>query len=199
MQLLYNTASPYARKCRILICELGLDDKVAQQDVGMLSPLHTEASLFAVNPLGKIPVLLLRQEQALQDSRVICEYLNHFAAGPFFPDGNARFLSLQCQALADGLLDAALTIRYQLGFCENPWMQLIEKQRVRKQQALQALEDTFDEWKEDFTVGEVAIACALGYLDFRFAEWNWRQRYPRVADWFTGMSARQSLADTVPG
>lgn len=199
MQLLYNTASPYARKCRILIYELGLDDKVAQQDVGMLSPLHTEASLFSVNPLGKIPVLLLRQGQALQDSRVICEYLNHLAAGPFFPNGNTRFLSLQRQALADGLLDAALTIRYQLGFCENPWMQFIEKQRVRKQQALQALEDTFDEWKEDFTVGEVAIACALGYLDFRFAEWNWRQRYPRVADWFTGMSTRQSLADTVPG
>ncbi|GEM_PF-3445157 len=112
MKLITADASPFVRKVRVLILELGLQDSVVLEDAGPITPVSINAGLNAINPLGMIPALELDDGDSLYDSTVICEYLNQAAHGPFFPsDPSRRFRTLRLQALGDGMLDLSVALR----------------------------------------------------------------------------------------
>jgi glutathione S-transferase len=200
MQLHYNLASPFVRKVIAVAIETGLFERI--EPVKRLpSPVAPVAALNADNPLGKIPCLLTDDGMALYDSRVICEYLDSLHHGPkmFPPSGAVRWTALRRQALADGIMDAGVLTRYEtfLRPQEARWDAWIDNQKQKWRRSLDALEaeaaslDVVD-------IGTIAIACALGYLDFRFADDDWRAGRPRLAAWFEQFARRPSIATTGP-
>jgi glutathione S-transferase len=136
----------------------------------------------------------------LYDSRVICEYLDEIAGGDrVFPlAGNARWTALRRQALADGIMDAAVLTRYESVIRpeELRWPRWVEAQLLKVRTALNAFEQ--ENLADVFDIGTISIACALAYLDFRFADEAWRITRPRLAGWYATVGQRRSLADTVP-
>jgi glutathione S-transferase len=200
MQLHYNVASPFVRKVMAVASETGLASRI--EPVKRLpSPVAPVAELNSDNPLGKVPCLLTDDGVALYDSRVICEYLDSLHQGPkmFPPAGAARWTALRRQALGDGIMDAAVLTRYETFTRpeEVRWDAWIDSQKQKFRRGLDALEaegttlDVVD-------IGTLAIACALGYLDFRFADEDWRARRPRLAAWFEQFAKRPSIATTGP-
>lgn len=201
MKLITADASPFVRKVRILIQELGLQDAVTLVDPGQVTPVTDNATLNAVNPLGLIPALELDDGDSLPDSPLICEYLNHIANGPFFPsDPERRFRTLRLQALADGILDLSVALRYETAMrpAELRWQSWIENQNAKIERGLDALENRCQDFEPSPLIGEIAVACALGYRDFRFADQNWRDRRPALTRWFEKMMQRESLSSTIP-
>ena len=200
MQLHYNVASPFVRKVMAVAIETGLAERI-EPVKSVPSPVAPVAELNADNPLGKVPCLVTNDGVALYDSRVICEYLDSLHHGPklFPPSGAARWTALRRQALGDGIMDAAVLTRYETFTRpeEARWDAWIDSQKQKFRRGLDALEaestslDVVD-------VGTLAIACALGYLDFRFADKNWRARRPRLAAWFEQFAKRPSIATTGP-
>jgi glutathione S-transferase len=200
MKLHYNVASPYARKVMAVAIETGQEANI-EPVVRMMSPVKPDAELAVDNPLGKVPCLVTEEGAALYDSRVICEYLDSLHHGPkmFPPSGAARWTALRRQALADGIMDAAVLTRYETFMRpeEARWDAWIASQKQKFRRGLDALEvegaslDVVD-------IGTLAIACALGYLDFRFADENWRVGRPRLAAWFDQFAKRPSIATTGP-
>ncbi|MCW6506437.1 glutathione S-transferase family protein [Lichenifustis flavocetrariae] len=180
-------ASPFGRKVKIVASLLGLTKAFQTVDADTTSP---EDSLRRENPLGKIPTLILDDGTALYDSRVIVEYLDHLAGGGrIIPvDPVLRFKALTMQALADGLMDAALLQVYETRWRaedrrEARWT---EHHGAKITRGLAALETSPPSGPVD--VGHVALACALGYLDLRF-EGAWRAAYPALVTWLDGFSA----------
>lgn len=202
MKLYTSPASPFGRKVVVVLHETGLVDRVERCDVS-LSPIAPDASVCAANPLGKIPCLALDDGTALYDSRVICEYLDGLHGGPkLFPAaGAARFLALRHQAMADGILDAAVGLRYETFLRPEAlrWPDWIAAQRLKVQRALDRLEEECTGFGERIDIGTLALACALGYLDFRFAADPWRPGRPGLAAWYEVMARRPSLLATRPG
>ena len=176
MKLYFNPASPFVRKVRVTAHELGLGDRIELTSV-TLTPVSPHEGVRSDNPLGKIPALVTDDGVVLFDSPVICEYLDALAGGNrIFPSpGAARWTALRRQALADGVMDAAVLTRYEqtLRPQELRWTDWAEGQLLKIRTALDALE------REDlagvFDIGTIAIACALGYLDLRFASEDWRK------------------------
>lgn len=202
MQLWFNKGSPFARKVRILVREKGLEGRIEEIDT-TVSPVGENAALATLNPLIKIPVLVLDNEEPLADSRVICEYLDTQHAGtPSLPiAGLERFAALRDLALADGILDAAVLCRYEYALRprELRWDGWIAGQKRKIEAGLQALDSRVDSWKSEvFSMEQIAVICALGYLDFRFGAWEWRAENPRLADWYARMAERASVKATVP-
>ncbi len=179
--LRHHPASPYARKVRIIAFELGLADRLELSTTDTADPTDP---IRAQNPLGKIPTLLLDDGSALYDSRVIVEYLDHLAGGGrVIPlDFTRRFDALRLQALADGICDAALLIRYEQTTRPEPlrWPNWLELQQGKINRALAVLEAAPPAGPRD--VGHVATACALGYLDLRFGG-AWRDAAPKLVAW----------------
>ncbi len=174
-------ASPFGRKVKISAAMLGLDKTIRIVDADTMSP---DDSLRRENPLGKIPTLILGDGTTIYDSRVIVEYLDHLAGGGrLITDEPAlRFRSLTLQALADGLADAALLQVYEQRWRPQErrdacW---VSHQAGKVQRALAALEPSPPSGPRD--VGHVALACALGYLDLRFAG-EWRISHPNLVAW----------------
>lgn len=200
MQLYSNPVSPFARKVRITALELGLAGRIELVNITQ-SPVNPHRELRAHNPLGKIPALITDSGETLYDSPVICEYLEALAGGNrLFPAaGPARWTALRRQALADGMADAAVLVRYEQTArpATLQWQDWIEGQFLKIRTSLDALE------KEDldapFDIGAISIACALGYLDLRFPQERWRETRPRVAAWLAASSERPSLEATRPG
>jgi glutathione S-transferase len=189
------------RKARVLIHELGLQDRVVVHDVGMVSPVSNVAELNALNPLGLIPALELDNGASLYDSPVICEYLNHVADGPFFPaDPERRFRTLGLQALGDGILELSVALRYELVMRPQAlhWQDWIEHQQEKITRGLDALEAQCAQFEASPLIGEITIACVLGYRDFRYAESDWRPGRPGLGDWYETMLQRDSLQRTLP-
>ncbi|MBI1981032.1 MAG: glutathione S-transferase family protein [Methylocystis sp.] len=188
--LRYSPASPYARKIRIAADLLGLSERI---EVAAADAADPDDSLRRQNPLGKIPTLILEDGSALYDSRVIAEYLDHLAGGGrIIPtDPAARFAALRLQALGDGVNDAALLIRYET--FNRPealrYDEAIALQQDKIDRALDALEAAPPAGLTD--IGHIAVACALGYLDLRFAG-AWREKHPRLVVWL------EKFARTVP-
>ena len=199
MKLLYSPASPYVRKVRVLAIEAGLMDRIELAKV-TITPVGPDAALCASNPIGKIPTLVLDDGGALYDSRVICEYLDglHDKNRMFPEHGEARWTALRRQALADGILDAAVGTRYEtfLRPEELRWAEWVEGQLQKVRRSLDALE--VEALGEGLDIGTISVACALGYLDFRYAQEGWRDSRPRLAAWYEGFSARASMSDTRP-
>ena len=199
MKLYFSPASPFARKVRVSALELGLAERIELLQIS-LSPVSPHTDLRQHNPLGKIPALITDEGAALYDSPVICEYLDALAGGArLWPAaGPARWRALTRQALADGITDAAVLVRYEQAVRPEPlrWAQWIEGQWLKIRTALEALER--DSLEGVFDIGTISVACALGSLDFRFAEEGWRARLPRLAAWYALISERASLAATRP-
>ncbi len=201
MKLITAAASPFVRKARVLILELGLQDVVTLVDPGPVNPVASNDTLNAINPLGMIPALELDNGDSLYDSAVICEDLNQLADGPFFPaDSDRRMQTLRLQALGDGILDISVALRYETAMRpeEMRWPDWIENQNTKVERGLDVLETGCSQFESSPLIGEITIACALGYRDFRFADNDWRAGRPALTQWFAQMMQRESLASTIP-
>ena len=184
-----SPASPFGRKVKIAAALLGLSDRFTIEIADTISPA---ADLLGQNPLGKIPTLVLENGETLYDSRVIVEYLDALAGGGrMIPAGWSRFEALRQQALADGLMDAAL-----LQVLEARWRPedrreatWLDHQRGKVESALMETEAKLSKPSPSLHIGHVALACALGYLDMRF-EGRWRQSYPKLVSWLDDFERR---------
>lgn len=202
MTLLYSPTSPFVRKVMVLLHETGQLDRVTLQEV-QLSPTSPSAAVNARNPAGKIPALLLADGNVLVDSRVILDYLDqqHVGESLIPPSGGARWRRLSLAALADALLDAAVLMRYEsfLRPADKRWPEWLAGQQAKIEQCLQHFEqDAIAELSSRFDIAAIGVACALGYLDLRQPELDWRQRYPQLAAWYAEVSQRPSLQATQP-
>ena len=199
MILRSSASSPFVRKVRIAIGMLGLEGRTEIRDADLNDPGD---SLRRQNPLGKIPALVTDDGGVLYDSRVILEYLDHLAGGgrilPHEPA--ARFAALTLQALCDGALDASVLIVYE-GRYRPPELRVaawIERQADKVTRALAALETQAPALSGAPHVGQISLACLLGYRDFRF-DGSWRQTHPRLHAWHDAFAAAvPAFAATAP-
>ena len=201
MKLRYSPTSPYVRKVMVLAIEAGIDGKL-DKDKTAASPIERNETLYADNPIGKVPSLTTDDGMTLFDSPVICEYLDaEHAGGKFFPArGKARWVALRQHAIADGLLDAALLARYE-GFMrpeELRWDAWLAGQKGKVASALDMLEKEAGDLEGQITIGQIAVACALGYMDFRYEADKWREGRPNLAKWYDAFAQRPSMTATVP-
>ncbi|SFB33156.1 Glutathione S-transferase [Pseudomonas sp. NFIX10] len=202
MTLFHNPASPFVRKVLVLLHETGQQDRVALQ-LSQLTPVKPDRALIEDNPLSKIPALRLANGSVIHDSRVILDYLDHQHVGnPLIPrDGAARWRRLTLASLADGVMDAAVMIRYETALrpVEKHWNEWLDAQRDKIRRALGLLEaEAIAELASHFDVASISVACALGYLDLRHPDLEWRKANPQLAAWFAEVSLRPSMIETVP-
>ena len=199
MKLFYAPPSPYARKVLITAIETGQADLI-QKIASAPHPIDRDAKVVAENPLGKVPTLVTEDGLVLFDSRVIAEYLDSRSTrrSVFPADGAARWTALAQQALGDGLLDAALLVRYERTArpAELRWALWEERQFDKIHSALQAIEAQAATLGQDLTIGTITLACALGYLDHRFPEFDWRTAHPQATRWFAAIEKHESIRVT---
>jgi glutathione S-transferase len=187
MKLIGSLTSPYVRKIRIVLAEKKID-----YDLVLDSPWTEGNQVAALNPLGKVPVLLLDDESTLFDSRVIAEYLDTVAPNSrLIPaSGRERISVKRWEALADGVMDAAvaafLESRRPDGERSPSW---IERQRGKIAMALQAMADE---------LGDIAVGSALGYVAFRLGDIRWSEQHPNLAHLYEKLLQRPAFAETVP-
>ncbi len=199
MILRSSPASPFGRKVKIAAHVLGLMDHI---EIIVANTLDPEDAIRSKNPLGKIPALTLEDGTTLYDSRVIVEYLDYLAGGGKLipPASKERFEVLTLQALADGVMDAALLQVYETRFRdegkrEPKW---VEHQSGKVTRGLDSLEAHLPHLSPVPTIGAIAVACALGYLDLRFGG-GWRTGRPRLTAWLDDFAARvPAFAVTTP-
>ncbi len=202
MKLIGALTSPYVRKVRIVMAEKRLDYQFVLEDV------WASDAILAANPLGKVPCLVMEGGEAVFDSRVIVEYVDTLSpVGKLIPsNGRERAEVRTWEALADGLMDAAILARL-----EQTWQGRTEAQRSpawteRQMKKIDAALAAMSQGLGDkpfcsgihFTLSDVAVGCALGYLDFRFAAIDWRARHPNLARLAAKLAQRQSFIDTAP-
>ncbi|MEM1277859.1 MAG: glutathione S-transferase [Pseudomonadota bacterium] len=199
MKLYHAAPSPFVRKVMMVLKITGQEDAVEILD-GFGTPVDPNEGVCGANPLGKIPALVLDDGSVLFDSRVICRYLDHVGGGSLYPSGDDEFHVLTTEALADGIMDAAVLGVYEARVRPEelryaPW---VRAQVSKVQRALGDLEGRSASFADTPRMGEVAVACALGYLDFRYPDLGWREGRPRLAEWFEGFSARDDFQATAP-
>ena len=193
MKLIGSLLSPYVRKVRIVMAEKRLDYQLEQEDV------WARDHILQANPLGKVPVLVMEGGEAVFDSRVIVEYVDTLSpVGRLIPErGRERAEVRTWEALADGLCDASILARL-----ENTWSgrtdaqrspAWVDRQMTKVNFALAAMSSGIH-----FSLSDIAVGCALGYLDFRFPTIDWRANHPNLAKLFEKLSQRQSFIDTAP-
>lgn len=199
MQLYWAPASPFARKCRVCILETGQQDAV-ELVTALGSPLDSSNMPTSHNPLGKLPALARDDGPAIYDSRVITRYLDDRADGSLYPAARL-WETLTLEATADGIMDAAVLMVYE-GRCraeENQSSDWVEAQWAKVTRALTAIEDRWiSHLSGPLDMAQIAVGCALGYLDFRHADRDWRQHAPKLAAWEAGFAQRPAMAETVP-
>jgi glutathione S-transferase len=184
-----SPASPFGRKVKLSAAIMGLTDQIQIVDADTLNP---EDSIRQQNPLGKIPALILETGEVLYDSRVIVDYLDHLAGGGrVIPNGPERFAALRDQALADGIMDAALLQVYEGRFRpedkhEPKW---VNHQADKVRRGLEHAETHLSATGQSLHIGQIALACALGYLDLRFGG-RWRESYPKLVAWLADFESR---------
>lgn len=198
MKLHWTPTSPYVRKVMVAAYETGLDGRIERIETSFWPP---DPGYAKINPLGKVPALVTDAGQALFDSGVICEYLDslHHGTKLFPPAGETRWRALVLHSLADGILDAAVLRvmeRRRPGELQSAEEMARQKEKVAR--ALDALEEKAGALEGSITIGTIAAGCALGYLDFRFADEDWRDGRPKLTAWYEGFQARPSMAATVP-
>ena len=199
MQLFFSPTSPYARKVLVAARETGLDSRI---ELIAINPWDSASGIGQKNPLAKVPVLILQDDTELFDSPVICEYLNSLLAdsGLIHASRPERWHVLRRQALADGMMDAAVLIfletnRRPQGERSRWWLDL-QLQTLRDSVA--ALESQVPTFTEPPDIGQIAVGCALGYLDFRITDLDWRGGAPRLSSWFQRFSQRPSMQTSAP-
>nr|WP_047577571.1 glutathione S-transferase [Methylobacterium sp. ZNC0032] len=189
-----SPASPFGRKVKLAAIELGLMERIEIVPADTNDPAE---ALRQQNPLGKIPTLVLEDGTTLFDSRVIVDYLDHLSGGKLIPAGEARFAQLRLQALADGICDAALLKVYEGRFRPEQGRNAnwVAHQDGKVARGLEALEATPPAFTGRPRIGEIALACALGYLDLRF-EGTWRETHPKLVAWLYDFAARVPAFET---
>jgi glutathione S-transferase len=195
VKLHYSPTSPYVRKVMACAITRGIDGQIERVAT---NPHQSPPSLLADNPLSRVPCLVTDDGLALFDSPVICEYLDSVGdAAALFPQGAARLRALKLQALGDGILDAAVGRRGEQGkpreAARDTWM---ARQKAVVERALALLES--DPPHRAIDIGSIAIACALGYLEFRFAAEPWRETHPKLAAWYAAFARNPGIATTAP-
>ena len=197
MKLYSHPVSPFARKARVIAHELGL--KLEIIDV----MARNDESLRRLNPLKQIPILVLDDGSSLFDSPVICEYLNHAGGGKFFPgmsiwrNTTGRWKALGLAALGDGIADAAVGWRYELTEPEerrNP--DRIARAQATINAGLDALERV--KFAKDPTIGEISVGCAIGYIEFRLSDLDWKSSRPKLSAWYAKFCEYPSMKATQP-
>jgi glutathione S-transferase len=201
MKLYFSPASPYVRKVMASAWALDLAATIELLP-SAASPVARDMTIAPVNPLGKVPAAFLPDGTALIDSRTICEYLDSQRpeAGLIPAAGPARWEALRLHAIADGLLDAALLWRYETVMRPEGlrWQAWIDGLRGKVDAAVAALEVSVPSLAGRGDLGAITAGCALGYLDFRFADHDWRAAAPALADWWASYARTEPMARTVP-
>lgn len=201
MKLLYSVTSPYARKVRIVAAEKKLELDVVTSDPWVVNP-----ELIAANPLGKVPALITDDGWSLFDSRVIVEYLDGLSpVHRLIPDNSRdRIAVKRWEALADGMLDAALTARLESMRPDQneSSAKQIARQREKIAASLAEMERGLDQSEycvgKAITLADIAVGCSLGYLNLRFADIDWAGQYPALARVSKKLFARASFKSTDP-
>jgi glutathione S-transferase len=203
MVLRSSPASPFGRKVRIAIALLGFD---SETQIEPADPTNVTDTLRKQNPLGKIPALIAEDGMVYYDSRVILEFLDERAGGGrIIPrDRRARLAALRLEALSDGILDASILTVYEARWRarehhEQKWLEHQAGKVTRGLAALEANPPALDHAPGGLpNVGQIALACALGYRDVRFGE-GWRNEHPRLVAWLDSFAARvPAFAETKP-
>lgn len=196
MKLHWSPKSPYVRKVMVCAHELGLLPRLelVRSVAAMLKP---NPAIMADNPLSKIPTLVREDGSTLFDSVVICEYLNELGGGALFPQqGEAKWQALRWHALGDGLLDALILWRNERER-ELPLQPLLDAFELKTRASLELLDAEAQALAQTpLSIGSIAIGCALGYLDYRFGSFGWREQAPRLAAWYAMLSQRPSFQAT---
>lgn len=203
MKLIGSVTSPYVRKVRVVMAEKKLDYQFVTEDVW-----SAQTTIHASNPIGKVPCLVMEGGEAVFDSRVIVEYLDTLSpVGKLIPAGGRERAEVKTwEALGDGLLDAALLARMEAVWAGREDSQRsqawIDRQLEKIQHALLAMSKGLGD--KAFCSGvhmglsDIAVGCALGYLDFRFPHIDWRTPYPNLHKLYDKLSLRQSFIDSLP-
>jgi glutathione S-transferase len=200
MKIHFSAASPYVRKCMVVAHELGLADRIEKLP-SAAHPVNRDKIIVANNPLGKVPTFFADDGMVLYDSRVICEYLNDVGNGKLLPpSGREHWQVLTQQSLGDGILDAALLMRYEAAMRpeSSRWLDWTNGQMEKVQSGLAQIDLDASAWGDRVDIGKITLGCALGYLDFRFAHVDWRVAYPNAAAWFDKFNTRASMQATLP-
>ncbi|OYQ38778.1 glutathione S-transferase [Rhodoferax sp. TH121] len=203
MKLLGSTSSPYVRKVRVVMAEKKLDYAFVTEDVWAADTTIAES-----NPLGKVPCLIMEGAEALFDSRVIVEYLDTLSpVGKLIPSvGRERAEIKTWEALADGLMDAAILARLEATWTGRTKAQRsqawIDRQMRKVTDAVKAMDRGLGEKPFcggiHLSLADIAVGCALGYLDFRFPQIDWRADHPNLAKLMEKLAQRPSFADSIP-
>jgi glutathione S-transferase len=203
MKLIGSLTSPYVRKVRVVLAEKKLEFQFVEEDVW-----SKDSTIGSANPLGKVPCLIMEGGEAMFDSRVITEYLDTMSpVGKLIPtSGRERAEVKTWEALADGLLDAAIAARLEATWTgrtdaqrSSAW---IDRQMDKIHASLAAMERGLGD--KPFCSGvylslsDVAVGCALGYLDFRFPQLDWRSEHPQLSRLYEKLAQRQSFIDSCP-
>lgn len=198
MKLFHSPTSPFVRKVRIVAHETGLADRIELLTCAA-GPINRDTSIVAHNPLGQVPTLLTDDDRVLADSRVICEFLDTLGKGTLFPrDGDARWQALADQSAADGLLDAALLLRYETFMRPEAlrWDGWIKGQFEKVHSVLATFEARAMTLENRVDIGTITLGCAISYLDLRFADLDWQKQAPRLATWYKAFDKRPSMMAT---
>ena len=203
MKLLGSTSSPYVRKVRVVMAEKKLDYAFVTEDVW-----GADTTISQSNPLGKVPCLIMEGAEALFDSRVIVEYLDTLSpVGKLIPSvGRERAEIKTWEALADGLMDAAILARLEATWTGRTKAQRsqawIDRQLGKVNATVKAMSSGLGDKPYcggiHLSLADVAVGCALGYLDFRFPQIDWRTEHPNLVRLHDKLMQRASFADTVP-
>ncbi|WGW05402.1 glutathione S-transferase [Tropicibacter oceani] len=199
MKLMKSDASPFVRKVVVTLHETGLLPEVTLIDVAT-TPLAPDSALIAANPMGKIPALLRDSGPTLYDSRVICRYLDDRAGTALYPQ-DRLWDTLTLEATADGIMEAAVLITYEMRFrpADMVFQDWIDGQWGKIARALDALETRWlSHLHGPLDMGQIAVGCALGYLDLRHDVRGWRTGHEGLADWYAGYAQRESMQATAP-
>jgi glutathione S-transferase len=199
MKLVYSPPSPFVRKVTTLIHHADLNDRIELINV-KTTALSVAEEARAANPLGKIPVMILENGKTIFDSRVITRYLDEFAGSNLYPQKKIYDI-LTLEALADGIMESAVSITYESKLRpdneQSPsWM---EAQWSKVLHAVKALDDgEFKAMDGEMNMGQIAVACALGYLDFRHDARQWRVGHSHLASWNDKVMKLPALIKTIP-
>jgi glutathione S-transferase len=198
MKLFGSINSPYVRKVRVVIAELTLDDRITFE---VTDARDLTNDLAEHNPLRKVPTFMMDDGSPLYDSRVICEWLadKYDPDSKILPIGNARWPVLTRQALADGMLDAAVLVRLEMLRPDNLQSQdWIQTQMSKVDRAIAQIASQ-NSWREaTVDLSQIAIACALQWLQFRLPDYTWYERHPDLLQWCEDFAERDSMRVTRP-
>lgn len=204
MKLYSSSATPFGRKVEVVAIEKGLSDQI-EVVAASTSPTAPHEGLARVNPLIKIPALIRDDGRALYDSLVICDYFDTLRPPRVIPESGAkRWDVLTVHALASGICEAAVSSRYEQALRPEAlrWPDWVKSQMKKIGGGLDWLDGNLamlgDAATASVDLGQVAVGCALDYLDFRFADLEWRKTRPRLAAWHTEFAKRPSMQRTRP-